>query len=401
MTVGTRVLRVWRATVAVGSGLAALGLINTVRNLRIVPTTAALSPTSPDRPSPTDPSRDTPRVSVLLPLRDEAHRVAPCLSALANQKCAEILVLDDASSDGTAEVVRSVLGADPRLTLLTGSGEPPPGWLGKPWACERLGQAASGDVLIFVDADVVLAPDAVGQAAAMLADSGYDIICPYPRQLTDRPLGRLVQPLLQWSWLTTLPLDVAARSRRPSTAAGNGQFLVVRADTYRRAGGHAAVRADVLEDVALVRAVKSAGGSGGMADGTSLATCRMYNSDAELLTGYSKSLWSAFGSPAGAAGALAILGLAYAIPAAGAIVGPDRRTRLIGCAGYAAATGGRVLIARRTRQRVWPDAFAHPVSIAAFTGLVVESFRRRRRGELSWRGRPVVVAPRDSGVPHR
>ena len=392
MTLADRARGAWRGAVNTGSALAALGLLNSVRNLRIVPTPAA--PTAA-------PGDARPTISVLLPLRDEAHRVGPCLRALTAQGCAEILVLDDASSDGTADVVRTELGGEPRLRVLVGSGEPPPGWLGKPWACERLARAATGDVLVFVDADVVLTPHAVERAAAMLTDTGYAIVCPYPRQVTTGPLGRLVQPLLQWSWLTTLPLDVAARSPRPSTAAGNGQFLVVRAEAYRRAGGHAAVRTDVLEDVALVRAIKSVGGSGGMADGTSLATCRMYDSDTELIAGYGKSLWAAFGSPAGAAGALALLGLAYVVPAAGALVGPDRRTRLIGLTGYAAATAGRVLIAARTRQRMVPDAFAHPLSIAAFTGLVAASFRRRRRGELSWRGRPVVVGPRDSEAPHR
>lgn len=389
---------VWRGLVTTGAILAGLGLANTARNLRIVPMPG---PTPSTGVAPADSGPVPPTISILLPLRDEAHRVAPCLRALTTQECAEILILDDASCDGTAEVVRAELGADPRLRLLTGAADPPSGWLGKPWACERLAQAATGDVLVFVDADVVLAPDAVERAAAMLPEAGYDIVCPYPRQGTAGPLGRLVQPLLQWSWLTTLPLDVAARSRRPSTAAGNGQFLVVRADAYRRAGGHAAVRTEVLEDVALVRAIKSAGGHGGMADGTTLAACRMYESDTELVAGYAKSLWAAFGSPAGAVGALAILSLAYVVPAAGAALGPDRRTRLVGLAGYTAATAGRVLIARRTRQRVWPDAFAHPVSIAAFGALVAESFRRRRRGELKWRGRPVVVAPRDTKVPRR
>lgn len=378
---------VWFVLTSVGSGLAVAGTANTARNLRIMaapPSTA---------PAPTQ------RVSLLLPLRNEAHRVAGCLRALRavpSDACAEIVVLDDASTDGTADVVRAELGDDPRLVLLTGAGDPPPGWLGKPWACARLAEAASGDVLVFCDADVILAPDAISRALAMRTRAGYNLICPYPRQHTTGPLGRLVQPLLQWSWLTTLPLDVAARSRRGSTAAGNGQFLIVDALTYRRAGGHAAVRHEVLEDVALVRTCKATGATGGMADGTDLAECTMYADDAELVAGYTKSLWSAFGSRSAATGAVAGLVLAYVVPPLAAIVGPERRTRAVGVAGYAAAVAGRVAVARRTGQRVLPDTCAHPASIVAFGWLTAESWRRLSRGELRWSGRPVVVARPDS-----
>jgi len=364
---------------AIGAVSAAAGLVNTIRNLRVV--------RSPKLPA------ESPglSVSVLLPLRNEEHRARACLESLAAQDCGEIVVLDDHSTDATVALVNEVLGGDPRLRLLIGTEEPPAGWLGKPWACQRLADAASGEILVFVDADVVLAPTAVAAAVSMLTADHLDVICPYPRQLTSGWLGRLVQPLLQWSWLTTLPLDVAERSPRPSTAAGNGQLLIVDAARYRKAGGHSAVRTEVLEDVGLVRAVEAAGGRGGMADGTALATCRMYDSDAELVSGYTKSLWAAFGSPAGAAGVLAGLSLAYLVPPMAALVGGAPGVRLIGAAGYAAAVAGRWLVARRTGQRQLPDVFAHPGSVVAFTGLVLTSLRRRRAGTLQWSGRAVVA----------
>src|SRR5205823_5077477 len=157
-----------------------------------------------------------------------------------------------------------------------------------------------------VDADVVLAPHAVAAAVHLLDAAGLDLVSPYPRQRAETSSERLVQPLLQWSWLTFLPLRWAERSRRPSLAAANGQFLAVRRSAYRRAGGHAAVRAEVLDDLALLRAIKRRGGRGGVVDGTALADCRMYRGWSELRDGYSKSLWSAFRSPvrATAVGAL-------------------------------------------------------------------------------------------------
>ncbi|GMA89133.1 hypothetical protein GCM10025868_43830 [Angustibacter aerolatus] len=195
-----------------------------------------------------------------------------------------------------------------------------------------------------------------------------------------------MQPLLQWSWLTTLPLRLAERSPRPSLSAANGRLLAVDRAAYLRAGGHAAVRDQVLDDVALVRAVKATGGRGGVTDGTGLAACRMYDGWADLRDGYAKSLWSATGSPAGAVATTGGLGLLYVWPAVAAATGS-----LPGALGYAAGVAGRVLAARRTGGRSWPDALAHPLSVGALGYLTALSWRRKRRGDLRWKGRPVAV----------
>ncbi len=162
----------------------------------------------------------------------------------------------------------------------------------------------------------------------------------------------------------------------------NGQLLAVDAATYREAGGHAAVRAAVLDDLALLRAVLGAGGHGIVADGTALATCRMYDGWGALAQGYEKSLWAAFGSPAGALAAQSLLALLYLVPPLGALTGS--RT---GAVGYAAAVMGRAAVARRVGGTVWPDSLAHPVSIAALAALTARSLAGRRRGTLVWKGR--------------
>ena len=329
--------------------------------------------------------RTARRVSVLVPARDEAATIASCLQALLAQDVAEILVLDDGSTDGTATIAREAAAGDPRVRVLSGAALPA-GWLGKPHACAQLAAAATGEVLVFVDADVLLAPGAAGAAAALLDRFGLDLVAPHPRQVAQTVTERLVQPLLQWSVLTTLPLRLAERSPRPSLGAANGQFLAVRRATYERAGGHAAARGAVLDDLALLRAVKGAGGRGGFVDGSQLATCRMYRSWPELRDGYGKSLWAAFGSPAGAAAVVAGLALAYLVPPLAAL----RGSRL-GLAGYLAGAAGRVIAARATGGRAVPDALAHPVSIALFGYLTARSFAVQDR--VRWTGRPVRVAP--------
>jgi hypothetical protein len=356
------------AAVRVAAGLAVAATVHAAVNARLL-----------RRPAPG--AVAAARVSVLIPARDEAARIGKCLAALRAQDVLEILVLDDGSSDGTAGIVRAAAEGDPRVRVLEGA-PLPTGWLGKPYACAQLAAAATGEVLAFVDADVVLEPGAVTTAAALLATSGLDLISPHPRQIAESGAERLVQPLLQWSFLTTLPLRLAERSPRPSLAAANGQFLLVRREAYERAGGHGAVRAAVLDDLALLRAVKTSGGRGGVVDGTALASCRMYAGWAELRDGYGKSLWAAFGSPAGAAAVVGALGVVYVLPAVAALRGSRA-----GLAGYLAGVAGRVVTARATGSRAWPDALAHPVSITVFGYLTARSLVQHRRGALRWKGR--------------
>lgn len=372
----SRASQSWRALTLAGSVGAAALTAHTAVNLRLL--------RAPDpQPPPV-----AELVSVLLPVRDEEARVGACLRSILEQVDVprlQVLILDDGSSDGTAGEVGRVAAGDDRVRLTRGGdGALPAGWLGKPYACHRLAAQADGAVLVFVDADVVLAPHAVAATVHLLRGNRLDLVSPYPRQLAGTPAERLVQPLLQWSWLTTLPLALAERSARESLSAANGQLLAIDAGAYARCGGHQGVRTEVLDDVALVRALKRVGGRGGVVDGTTLATCRMYRDWASLREGYTKSLWSAFGSPGGAAAVMAALGLLYVVPPAAALAGSR-----IGVAGYAAGVLGRHLVARRTGARSVPDAFAHPASIALLGFLTGQSWRRHRVGALRWKGRPI------------
>lgn len=327
------------------------------------------------------------RISVLLPLRDEAHRATACLRSLACQRglagaSVEILVLDDASRDGTAALVESVAAATTSMRLIRGAGEPPVGFLGKPWACARLAAAArrEASVLVFVDGDVVLAPDGVAATVALLRGSRLDFVSPYPRQVAGTLAERLIQPLLQWSWLTFAPLRLAEHVSHPSLALANGQLLAVDAQRYRAAGGHAAagVRGAVLDDLALARSLRREGCRGGMADGTALASCRMYDGWRQLRDGYSKSLWAAAGGRLpGSLGQLILLSWLY--------LSPDPIC-------YLAGVVSRVIAARRSGSRAWPDALLHPISVAAVGALTARSWYRRATGRLDWKGRPVLPA---------
>ncbi|MGY1711623.1 glycosyltransferase [Geodermatophilus sp. SYSU D00758] len=367
--------------VRVLAGLAVAGAVHAAVNAALV------------RRPPAQPPPVRRPVTVVLPVRDEEAQVGGCLAAVLAQ-CGvpdlRVVVVDDGSTDRTADVVRSV--GDDRVRLVR-AGPLPAGWLGKPHACavgaaqagRGDGAAPDGGVLVFVDADVRLEPDAVAGAVAVLEAHGLDLVSPWPRPVTGGTAERLVQPLGPWLWVTTLPVRLAERSPRPSLTAANGQFLVLSRAAYERAGGHAAVRGEVIEDVALARAVKRAGGRAVPVDGSRLASCRMYDGWPALRAGYAKSLWASVGgSPVASAATAAALTAVWVLPPLAALRGSRA-----GLVGYAAGVAGRAVSAAATGSRVWPDVLAHPVSLLAFDVLVAASVRGRRRGTLSWRGRPV------------
>lgn len=342
------------------------------------------------RPDPDAPAIRE-RVSVLVPARNEERHIERTVrSLLAQDGIAdlELIVLDDGSTDRTHAILAAI--DDDRLVVISEPDiAPPAGWLGKPWACQRLAARATGTVLVFADADVHFEPHAIRAAIAELRAGDFALVSPYPQQSSQTWLERLVQPLVTWSWIATMPLHWAETSTRPSLSAANGQFLVFDARSYHAIDGHAAVRGNVLEDIGMMRAIKVAGEHAATVDGSHLAQCRMYDDASAVVDGYAKSLWAAFNGPVGSIAVNALLLGAYVVPAGAMIAARERRTRSWGAAGFAAGVTSRALVARRTGERIWPDAVLHPASVVAFATLNAISWSRHIRGTNDWKGRPV------------
>jgi len=332
----------------------------------------------------------TEKVSILIPARNEELTIrAAAQSALTQVGLTnfEILILDDSSSDDTAHIVSELTETYAEVTLIEGIEDIPAGWLGKPFACHRLSQKASGSVLVFLDADVILEPTAVAACVQLLREQDLALVAPYPRQIAQTLVERLVQPLVVWSWAATLPLGIAEKSLRPSLSAANGQLMVMDREAYVQCGGHESVRNIVLEDIALMRSLKASGSHCATVNGSDIAQCRMYESTEQVIDGYTKSLWSAFGSPAGSVAVNSLLGFTYLVPPIALITGRKKSTRILGGIGLASGIASRALVAKKTNAKVWPDSLAQPASIAAFIGLNALSWYRHVRGINTWKGR--------------
>jgi chlorobactene glucosyltransferase len=237
-----------------------------------------------------------PRVSLLVPARNEQDHISGVVESLAGQDYPdfEVLVLDDGSSDRTPELLRELAGRFPNLRVL--EGKPlPRGWLGKHWACHQLAEAATGEVLLFTDADTRHRVCCLRETVARFEADQLDLLTGVPREEVVSWAEKLVVPVVPWAILSFLPLGLAYRRRWPAFTAANGQFMMFRRQAYDDIGGHAMVRDNVVDDLALVRLLAKRGGRWRLFDLTGLVSCRMYRSAAEVFDGFSKNLFGAFG----------------------------------------------------------------------------------------------------------
>ncbi len=250
------------------------------------------------RPPPEAVPGVRPYVSVLVPARDEERSIGAAVrSILASEGVnLEVVVLDDHSSDATASIVQVLAAGDARVRLER-SPPLPEGWNGKQHACHVLAGHARHDLLVFVDADVRLAPDALARMAAFLARSGADLVSGVPRQETGTLAEMLVVPLVHFVLLAFLPMGRMRRSTHPAYAAGIGQLFLARRDAYVQAGGHAAIRASRHDGLTLPAAFRRAGLATDLFDATGLATCRMYRSWREVVSGFAKNADEGLGRP--------------------------------------------------------------------------------------------------------
>ena len=325
---------------------------------------------------------DSLSFSILVPCRNEEENIEELVKYLGalDHPQYEVIFINDNSTDGTRQLINEAISNRSNMSLI--DAEPlPQGWMGKPWALSQGLTSARFEYIVTVDADVRLRSDALSSIDSILTKTKMDFLSPYPAQIALSLSERLIQPLLQWTWMTTVPLRLAMKSTRPSLAVANGQFFFIRKSALLTAGGFEVIRTSVLDDIDLARALIASGFHGGVSDGSAIASTRMYSSFAEIRAGYGKSLAQGFG---GIAGSLALSVVAFIsgfLPLIGAIAGSP-----IATASLLLVIASRMISALSSRS-LMIDALLHPISTIVFIYLLMYSNFSRRT--ITWKGRAV------------
>jgi hypothetical protein len=344
-------------------------------------------------PAPPARAVDPALVSILIPARDERDGIESAVRAACGQRGArvETIVLDDGSTDGTGEILARLDAELPALRVVRGA-PPPRGWAGKSWACWQLAMAhARGDWLLFVDADVRLAPEAAARAVALARAETVDFASAFPRQITATAGEAVLVPLIYLVLLSYLPMRLVRTHPLPSLSAGCGQLMLARRDAYLAAGGHRAVRGTLHDGLLLARRMKATGHAIAVFDGADIAACRMYHGFRSAWRGFARNAYEALGSPAALLAMTALNAGLFVLPFAAlpmsiATQGLGVASAIWG-ASVAIALGIRTRLAVRFGAPAW-TVIATPVAVLAMIGVQWTSFVNHiARRPVIWRGR--------------
>ncbi|HVR43432.1 MAG TPA: glycosyltransferase [Thermoanaerobaculia bacterium] len=340
---------------------------------------------------------DGPLVSVVIPARDEEQAIERTLLAFLAQDHPnlEVILVDDESADRTGAIARELEARDPRVRVIDGA-PPPPGWLGKPWAQHQGAEAARGSLLLFVDADITYAPGAVAAAVDELERSGAGLLAFLPKVEMHGFWERVLMPQLSVAAFAMLPSFLANLVRSPKLAIGGGTGILMRRPVYAEAGGHAALRNAVIDDVSLARlAARVAPFRLVLAD--DFVSVRLYHGLGEIVRGFTKNFYFVLGARVPVA--LAILagnallhlapwGYAAAAGATWLAGGTPDPAHIAGLSALAFLHLTRLTVYIPLRYGISNALLAHLPMTAVWTWIALRSvwivgFRR----ELVWRGR--------------
>lgn len=344
-------------------------------------------------------SGEAPRVTVIVPARDEAANIERCLRSLLAQDYPadrlSVIVVDDHSTDDTAAIVQAIAAGHPQLSLLA-SPPLPPRWTGKSHACwiGARGAAPDSELLCFIDADVWAAGALMSSAVRAALAQKLDLLSIAPRQVLQSFAERLVLPcgLILLSFIQNLH-ELQARSSSSVTATG--QFMLIRRDAYEAAGGHAAVSGAICEDLEFARRLKQSGRSVLLMSGEDLISTRMYEGWQTLWPGLAKNLVDTLGGHRAtvmlAVSAVLLAWTAVAMPMLDAAAWAQgmlyARAALIAALLGSAAAFGLHLAAARYFRIPFYYGLLFPLGYTIGALLALDSVRRRLRGRVSWKGR--------------
>ena len=343
-------------------------------------------------------TRVPPRVSVIIPARNEEANIARVLKSLVGQQgIQEILVVDDQSDDRTAEILAGLKGEIPLLCTLRVESLPA-GWMGKTHAVAEGARVATGDWLLFTDADTEHLPGSLAALLERAEAERADLLSVSPGQETPTWWQKSVIPVV-YVKLAGLFRFEDVSDPKSSAAAANGQYLLVRREIYEQSGGHAAVKSEILEDVELARRIKAHGGKLIFLPGAEWVRTRMYGSFGEMWRGWKKNLYLLYAGKLGRMlGSVASLWLLDVIPVLAFIaacawvaVEKGRALAITMAIGFFLVALGRQWNYGRTLARLGFDpGLSNYQAIGSLLvgALILDSARAHRAaGRIEWKGR--------------
>lgn len=334
-------------------------------------------------------------ITAVVPARDEEAVIAACVESLAMQSAIErIVVVNDQSRDKTAAIVGALAARIDKVQLLE-AGEPPAGWVGKNNAVTLGARQATSEWLLFTDADVELEAEAAERALGIARETGAALVSFSPQQIAEKWYEKALVPFVYCRLARRFSFAAVNDPKSPAAAA-NGQFLLIRREVYEKIGGHARFAGDVLEDVALAKAVKVAGHRLWFGSGKGLARARMYRSFGAMWEGWKKNLYRLMG------------GTPWAAFREGEQVFPWMPVLVIFLGikfPFAAFLGVLLLLFRQmnygaelTRNQYSLSFIIYYIpAVFLYTGVLAASYRSYARGKVQWKGREYRAAA--SAVP--
>ena len=336
------------------------------------------------------PLSDGPRVSVIVPARNEARGVGAAVDSILRQDHTELelIVVDDRSDDETAARARAAAGDDPRATVVTGA-PLPEGWVGKSWAAWQGFERARGEWLLFTDADVVHRRDCLSRSLGLARDLGGGITL-VPRIEVGTHTEAVVLPAAFAMIATFVAPGPLVRSPRSGTAMAAGGFMLMPRADYERVGGHRAIRGRMVDDVSMAERLKAIGRPLRMVDGVELARLRMYDGPADMWRGWRKNASFGAQDPMRAiagSGLVAAAALAGPIGTLAGLARRDRATALLGGAAWIAQMATARINARSVAGSP-VHAVGFPLGVAFIAAAAWRGAADRLSGRGAvWRGR--------------
>lgn len=329
-----------------------------------------------------------PPVSVLVPLRNEEDNVGTLIAALKATVYPrlEIILLDDGSEDRTYELLQEATGEDPRFTIL--QGKPlPEGWVGKVHACHQLQQAASGEYLLFIDADISFTPEAIGQSMTLAQKKQASLLTGFPAFQVPPFLSKLLVPMLHFVIHFHLPLAFANYTRYPLASAANGMWMLFEREAYVQIGGHASVKESLVEDVHLARRLKQHGQRVILANITRSVSCRMYTKNSDVWEGFLKNSFTGIGRSSFLAAMLTLFyAVFYIAPLLLAVIGLATG-QWLWLVPYLLTVLQQAFIMYTTRQRL-RLAWLVPLQAGAMIAVLLTAMMKHARKQpYRWKGR--------------